>query len=170
MARQQKYQSKSALKEEKMVTETGTRWQIKGKLIGACSCDWGCPCSFNARPTNGWCHGTHTWQIQEGSFGDVPLDGLYMSWSVQAPGPLHEGHLTTQFIIDARANDQQREALLTLLRGEVGGPFAIFASITETVLDPIYAPFEVSVNGLESRVSVPGILEMGLTTIKNPVK
>ena len=152
-----------------MATQTGTTWRLKGSMIGACNCDWGCPCNFDARPTNGFCHGTYLWHIQEGHFGDVPLGGLFMSWSGQAPGAVHEGHLTTQVIIDAKANDKQREAILRLFKGQDGGPFAIFAAVTETVLDPIFAQFEGSMNGLDSRITVPGVLELALTTIKNPV-
>ena len=32
---------------------TATQWRMKGSIIGACSCDWGCPCNFDARPTQG---------------------------------------------------------------------------------------------------------------------
>ena len=54
---------------------------------------------------------------------------------------MHEGHVTAQALIDSRANDQQREALITLFKGEHGGPFAIFAAVTESSLGPIFAPF-----------------------------
>ena len=138
-------------------------------MIGACSCDWGCPCNFDARPTYGWCQGTYAWHIEKGWFGDVSLDGLYMSWSGESPGPMHEGHVTTQVVVDARADGRQREAILTLFLGEHGGPFAIFVAVTETALDPIFAPFEASIDGLKSWVKVPGVLEINLTSIKNPV-
>ena len=26
-------------------------WSIKGPEIATCNCDWGCPCQFNALPT-----------------------------------------------------------------------------------------------------------------------
>ena len=152
-----------------MAAEVSPRWRLKGTLIGACSCDWGCPCNFDARPTNGWCQGAYVWRIQEGRFGDIVLDGLYMSWVAESPGALHEGHVTSQAVIDDSADEQQREALLTLLKGDVGGPFAIFATVTETFLDPIFAPFQASIDGLDSGVNVPGVLELGLTTVKNPV-
>ena len=77
--------------------------------------------------------------------------------------------MVAQAIIDSRANDQQREALLKLVTGEVGGPFTIFASVTETFLDPIYAQFEADIRGLDSNVVIPGVLEMGLTRVKNLV-
>ncbi len=148
---------------------SGIQWHLRGHMVGACSCDWGCPCNFNARPTNGWCQGTYAWQIEDGQFGEINLTGLHFIWSGESPGPIHEGHVTTQVVIDSKADSQQREALLRLFQGKDGGPFAIFAAITETVLEPIFAPFEASMDGLESRVSVPGVLEIALTTIKNPV-
>ncbi len=148
---------------------TATQRRMKGSIIGACSCDWGCPCNFDARPTQGYCDGGYTWHIDEGSFGDVTLDGLNLGLHAHAPGPVHEGHLTTQFIVDEKANGQQREALLTLLKGELGGPFAVFASVTETLLDPIIAAFDINIDGLDTQIKVPGVLELGLTTVKNPV-
>ncbi len=148
---------------------TTIQWRIKGSIIGACSCDWGCPCSFNAPPTYGRCEGGYTWHIDDGRFGDVELDGLNMSWIAQSPGPMHEGHVTAQFVIDEKANEQQREALLALMKGDHGGPFTIFAAVTETLHEPIFAPFDVTINGLESYISIPGVMELGLTTVKNPV-
>ena len=148
---------------------TNVQWHLNGELIGACNCDWGCPCNFNARPTNGWCQGTYAWHIQDGRFGDVVLDGLFMSWTGQFPGPVHEGKGKTQWIVDAKANGPQRESLLTLFKGEVGGPFTIFAAVTETAIDPIFVAFEASMDGLDSRLSAEGVLEIGLTTMKTPV-
>ncbi|MCH8279957.1 MAG: DUF1326 domain-containing protein [Chloroflexi bacterium] len=49
-----------------MATLQGTSWSLKGHIIGACSCDWGCPCNFGARPTNGWCQGTYACHIEHG--------------------------------------------------------------------------------------------------------
>ena len=68
----------------------------------------------------------------------MSLDGLWVCIAQAFPGAFHEGQGTCQFIINARADDRQREALLTLLNGDVGGVFAIFAKITDTFLEPIY--------------------------------
>lgn len=152
-----------------MATQTGTNWHLRGSILGACNCDWGCPCNFDAPPTYGHCHGAYVWQIREGRFGDVKLNGLYMAWVGESPGAMHLGHGTTQVIIGEQADEGQRAALADLLSGRFGGPFEILASVTETWLDPIFAPFGVVIDGLNSRVSVPGLLELSLTSIKNPV-
>ena len=60
-------------------------YHLKGHLLGACSCDWGCPCSFEARPTQGWCEGSYVWHVEEGHYhgttGQEYLRHVYqISW------------------------------------------------------------------------------------------
>jgi len=50
-------------------------YRLKGHLLGACNCDWGCPCSFEARPTKGFCEGSYIWHVEEGHFHGTPLNG-----------------------------------------------------------------------------------------------
>ena len=59
------------------------RWHLNGQVLVACNCDWGCPCNFNARPTTGKCEGGWTWHVDDGSYGDVALDGLNFSVYVE---------------------------------------------------------------------------------------
>ena len=99
----------------------------------------------------------------------MSLDGFWVCIAQAFPGAFHEGQGTCQFIIDARADDRQREAFLTLLNGDVGGVFKIFAKITDTFLEPIYGNFEGEIKGLDSWVAVPGYLELRPSPIKNPV-
>ena len=152
-----------------MAAKNDIVWLLKGIVIGACNCDWGCPCNFDAPPTYGNCNGTYIWQIQKGQFGDVNLDGFGMGWVGESPGSMHLGHSTTQLIIDQRADEARRVALADLLSGSFGGPFEILASITETWLETIFAPLNMVIDGLNSRVDIPGVLDLGLTSIENPV-
>jgi len=50
-------------------------------------------------------------------------------------------------------------------------PFDVFTAILSNVHDPIYAPFEVQLEGIRSRVRVGGgnLIDLALTRIKNPV-
>jgi len=144
-------------------------WNMKGHLLGACSCDWGCPCSFNARPTYGYCQGGYIWNVTEGEFDGVPLQGLTFCWVARFPGPLHEGNGTACLIVDDRATPQQRRALEELATGKRGGPFTIFAAVTAKFLDPLYTPFKTEIAGLRSRVLAAPYLHMELSPIENPV-
>ncbi|MBI1886583.1 MAG: DUF1326 domain-containing protein [Chloroflexi bacterium] len=146
-----------------------SKWRIKGEMVGACSCDWGCPCNFDARPTQGWCQGGYTWHIREGTFNGVDLSGLSFSSYGKFPGPIHEGNGIMQSIIDERASPAQREALRALLRGEAGGPFEIFAAVSAEMHDPVVAPYEARFDKINSYVKAGDYLEVGVAPVKNPV-
>jgi hypothetical protein len=49
-----------------------TEWHIEGENIGSCTCDWGCPCQFNAFTTHGSCEALVVLDIQRGHDGDTP--------------------------------------------------------------------------------------------------
>ncbi len=149
-------------------------WRLKGEWIKNCNCAFGCPCDFNARPTNGNCKGLVGMHITEGHFGDVRLDGLSFCATVDFPGPLHEGNGTLQVILDERATPPQREALFGILSGQnsaEGTIFHIFSLIVSKMLDPIFAPirFEFNMPGRRAKVSIPGVLETENEPIRNPV-
>jgi hypothetical protein len=90
------------------------------------------------------------------------------------PGPLHEGGGIVQGIISEQANDAQRDALFQILEGKEQEPttaFNIVGSTIETEFDPIFADIEFAAD-LEARTGffrVPGIMEMALEPIRNPV-
>src|SRR5437899_11834647 len=100
-----------AVKEGGTIALMATKWSMEGTLLGACSCDWGCPCSFDARPTQGFCEGGYLWHVQQGKFGDTKLDGVNFAWVGHSPGPLHEGNVTFVVIVDEKADPVQRRAL-----------------------------------------------------------
>ena len=149
-------------------------WMIRGPKIGGCNGAYGCPCEFNARPTHEICEGLECMEIEEGYFGEVRLDGLRIAGANRSPGAIHEGHGVSQSFIDARADEAQVDALLRILRGEEQEPttvFNIYGSITETELDPVFAPIEFSCDLAARRAhfAVPGHLEFSAEPIRNPV-
>ena len=66
-------------------------WRIKGRELGNCNCDYGCPCQFNALPTRGNCEAAVGYEIDEGNFGGIKLDGLRAAGVYYWPAPVHEG-------------------------------------------------------------------------------
>ena len=152
-----------------MATETGTKWQLKGTVLVACNCDYGCPCNFNARPTQGKCEGGWTWHVEEGGFGDVPLAGLNFSVYVNWPGAIHEGNGEALVLVDERADGAQRDAIATLVRGEVGGPWGVLAWTWPTVHGPERVRYEVEIDGIRSRLRAGDKLELEMEPIRNPV-
>lgn len=149
-------------------------WKIKGPKIGSCICAYGCPCEFNAPPTHGHCEGLEAHRIDEGWFGDVRLDGLIIGARYRWPGPVHEGGGVAQGIVDVRATPQQVEALFKILGGEEQEPntvFNIYGSTVEKELEPIFAPIEFACDFASGTggFKVPGVMELTLEPIRNPV-
>lgn len=151
-----------------------TDWKISTKRLSTCSCDYGCPCEFNGKPTFDQCEGIEAFEITEGYFGDVRLDGLRVAGAFNWPGPVHEGKGTYLPVIDHRATEAQIEALFTILSGEEQEPttmFNIYGSTIETELDPIFAEidFEFDLAGRRGRMEVKNVLKGSIEPIRNPV-
>lgn len=155
-----------------MATNGAVDWRIKGEEVGSCNCAWGCPCQFNANPTNGNCRALIGYEIREGHFGEINLDGVRWAALVSWPGAIHEGGGTIKVIVDERASDEQREAILALESGQHGGTyFEIFSSVIPNVLDPATAPIEIETDRKRriASVKVGEIAEASIEPIKNPV-
>lgn len=152
-----------------MATQTTTSWQLKGNIILGCNCDYGCPCNFNAPPTKGHCEGTWTWHIDQGQYGDVRLDGLNFTVAGDWPEAIHKGNGEVLVLIDERASAPQREALLALIGGKVGGPWAVLANTIARVHGPEFVPYEVKLDGVRSSVRAGTAHQLELEPMRNPV-
>ena len=130
-----------------MEASTRTEWRITGEHAGSCNCVWACPCQFNAGPSNGYCEAVLAYRIDDGSFGDVSLDGVRFGFAAHWPGAIHEGGGVAQIVIDESASDEQRDAILQIASGEHGGSFfQIIASTLAEVRDPVSAPVDLQVD------------------------
>jgi hypothetical protein len=152
-----------------------TSWEIEGRELINCNCAYGCPCQFNALPTHGNCEAMGAIVVDRGHHGDVRLDGLKLAVIMQWPGPIHEGKGKCQPIVDAKANPQQREALLKIMSGQDTEPFAtmfaVFATTFEQVFEPIFTDidFQVDVDARRGKISIPGVFDVEGQPIRNPV-
>ncbi|HEX6155088.1 MAG TPA: DUF1326 domain-containing protein [Burkholderiales bacterium] len=150
------------------------KWRLEGEWLKNCSCAYGCPCDFNARPTQGWCKGLVAMHIDKGHFGGVKLDGLSFAATVHFPGALHEGNGAIQPIIDERASAEQRNALLEIMSGkhsDDGTMFHIFSLIVTKVHDPLFVAirWEFDEEARRARMEIAGVLETSVEPIRNPV-
>jgi hypothetical protein len=152
-----------------------TEWTMQGTEVVNCNCECGCPCQFSRLPTHGHCSAVIFVQIDNGRFGDVPLDGL--RWGIVAawPGPIHKGNGTLQAIVDERANEKQRAAIEAIAHGKDTEPgkvvWAVYASMVTTFLPTVAKPIELTMD-LENRtatVRVKGIVDETVGPLRNQV-
>ncbi len=64
---------------------------VKGEELASCNCSWGCPCQFNAAPTQGHCRGVVMYRVEEGHIGETNLDVVAFGWLFSLPGAPQEG-------------------------------------------------------------------------------
>src|SRR5690349_3489125 len=117
-------------------------WEIEGRELVNCTCEYGCNCQFNGLPDKGHCYAVAIIFIDKGHFGEVPLDGLRLAAIFKWPGAIHEGNGEAIAFVDERARPEQREALLKIMTGQETAPFAtmfaVYASTVTKMHDPVF--------------------------------
>lgn len=150
-------------------------WEIHGQEFANCNCSYGCPCQFNALPTHGFCCAAGGFQIDQGHFGAVKLDGLRAAGIYRWPGAVHEGNGIMQLVVDKRADEKQRDALVKIMTGQETEDMAtmwwVFSAMCSTKLAPIFETidFEVDVDARRAKLVVAGVVESVGEPIRNPV-
>ena len=152
-----------------------TPWEIKGRELVNCTCEYGCNCQFNALPDKGHCHAVAGIQIDEGHYGKVKLDGLRVAAIIKWPGPIHEGNAEAIAFVDERATPAQREALLKIMTGQDTEPFAtmfaVYASTVTKMNDPVFTKIDLDldVEGRKARLFVKDYIDAKGEPIRNTV-
>ena len=153
----------------------GIEWRLDGYDFSTCNCAYGCPCQFNALPTDGSCRAGAFFHVTRGHFGDVRIDGLNFGGLFRWPWPIHEGQGEALPIVDERASPAQRDALLKIMSGQETDPgatfFQVFFSMLSTVHEPLFKAirFECDPRQAQARVAVEGLFEARAEPIRNPV-
>jgi hypothetical protein len=102
------------------------------------------------------------------------LGGLGAALLYAFPGPIYEGNGECQAIIDEKANDEQRNALVTILYGGETNKGAthwwVYRTMSSTVHPPIFKPieFEVNMERRNARIQIPEVLQSTAHPIISP--
>lgn len=121
--------------------KTDADWQLEGEFIEACNCSVPCQCLWYEPADDGMCTFAGFWNIEEGTYGDVSLDGLGAGMLVWEEGLLLDGGWRVVLVIDEAADEEQAAALETIFSGQAGGLFEAAAGFIETVEDHVVVPF-----------------------------
>ena len=150
-------------------------WHIKGRQFGNCNCNYGCPCQFNAPPTDNYCHGIGAFLIDEGFFGEIDLSGVKAVSMMKFPGPIHEGSGEMQIILDAQSSKDQQNAMQSIIYGKETEPmataFAMYVSMMTKIHDPLIKNIDLDIN-IETRIcnlKAEDIITTKTEPIKNPI-
>jgi hypothetical protein len=101
-------------------------WRIRGSYFESCNCDPICPCRrvdgvSGGRSTRGLCMGVLTWLIEEGAVDGVDIAGQPIALALTYSDDEEGSPWTWVLYLDARATDDQRDALEGIFTGRLGG-------------------------------------------------
>ena len=142
-----------------------TSWEIKGRELVNCTCDYGCNCQFTGLPDKGHCHAVAGIQIDQGHHGETPLDGLRIAAIFKWPGPIHEGNGEAIAFVDERADAAQRDALLRIMTGADTDPFAtmfaVYASTVTNMHEPVVTTIdlELAIDGRSGHIRIADYID-----------
>lgn len=142
-----------------------TTWEITGRELVNCTCEYGCNCQFNALPDKGHCHAVAGIQIDKGYYGDTQLDGMRIAAIFKWPGPIHEGNGEAIAFVDESADAAQREALLKIMTGQDTDPFAtmfaVYASTVSKMNAPVFTQIDLDldIDGRKGRIFIKDYID-----------
>ena len=142
---------------------TTPAWNISGQYVETCSCDFVCPCVLGqmaVRPSKGSCTFAMAMQIERGSFGDVPLNGLTFIVLGMTPEEMGKGNWSVGLAIDDRATVAQRDAIIAIASGAAGGPMAALTGLIGTFLGAEQAPIRIEHDGRKFTVTAGTLVQM----------
>lgn len=138
-------------------------WKVRGQYYETCNCDFVCPCvpwQLGVMPTKGECIFAMAYQIEQGHYGSVALDGLGFILLGLTPAEMGKGNWSVGVIVDERATSEQRDAIAGIASGAAGGPMAALSGLVGTMLGVESAPIEFTRDGESWSVRASSLVRM----------
>lgn len=103
-----------------------TAWHVEGEYLESCNCEAVCPCRMSGgvpggRSTYGECFGLLSWQVVDGSAGDIDLDGLKVAVACRYHDDEPGSPWSIVLYVDESGDAEQRAALEAIFLGRAGG-------------------------------------------------
>jgi len=139
------------------------KWKVSGQYYETCSCDFVCPCILGqmaVRPSKGSCTFAMAFQVERGSYGAVPLDGLGFIVAGFTPEEMGKGNWSVGLIADERANHDQVDAITAIASGAAGGPMSALSGLIGKFLGVTSSPIHFDRSGVKWSVKASDLLDM----------
>jgi len=141
---------------------------LEGTLLEACSCGVLCPCWVGENPDLGECFAAIAWHYDKGRIGNIDVSGLTAVSITHIPGNiLTPKSWRAVLFIDAKATDDQKNAIVGAIAGEYGGPLADLFQLVGKVEAVKTAPIRHDVEDGHGVLEIPGVLEAEMDPYRN---
>ena len=137
-------------------------YQLEGRLLEVCTCNVLCPCWVGEDPDNGTCDGVLAWQVDKGNISGLDVSGHTLVVLCHIPGNILQGNWRVRVYVDDQATPEQKEALLNVWTGKLGGPVADLAKLVGEVVAVEQVPIAFEVKGADGTLKVGSAIDAGL--------
>jgi hypothetical protein len=132
-------------------------YEIRGQFLEACDCSVPCPCWFSEEPEADECTGVIAWHIDQGKIDGVDVAGL-TAVSVSTHGGHREdakenAKMRLSLFVDEEASDDQRRVIGRAFTGQLGGPLAELAQMSDDDPDVERAQIEFKSDGANTKLT-----------------
>src|SRR4030095_6170096 len=146
--------------------EVRMSYQLEGRLLEVCTCNVLCPCWVGEDPDGGTCDGTLAWRVDKGTVNGVDVTGRTIVILCHIPGNILKGNWNVRIYVDDQANAAQKDALVNVWTGKLGGPVGDLAKLVGRVDSIEQAPVTFQVQGVKGMLKVGKVIEAGLEPVK----
>lgn len=141
-------------------------YQIEGRLLEMCTCNVVCPCWLGEDPDGGVCEGLLVWSVDKGTVNGTDVSGHVLGILGHIPGNILKGNWKVRVYVDDKASPAQRDALLGVWTGKLGGPVADLAKLVGEVLSVEQTPITFDVKGAEGTFKMGPSIEASITPVR----
>src|SRR2546426_598105 len=134
--------------------ELSMAYEIEGRLLEVCTCHILCPCWVGEDPDGGTCDGVLAWNVDKGAINGTDVAGRSLIILCHIPGNILKGNWKVRLYIDDKATPAQKDALLAVWGGKLGGPIADLAKLIGEVVSVEQAPVTFDVQGVNGTLKV----------------
>ena len=121
-------------------------YKLEGRLLEVCNCNVLCPCWVGEDADNGTCTSALAYHYDQGRVDDIDVSGLTLAVCCFIPGNILQGNWKVAVYVDENATEAQMQALLSVYKGERGGPIADMAKLFGEVVSVQRAPIRFDVS------------------------
>lgn len=145
-----------------------TNWWAKGLLFENCSCQLVCPghIHFDQLCTHERCRGYWAFQLEDGEVGATALGARRVVVAFDSPQRMIDGGWTQIMLVDEDASAAQRDAIESMFKGDLGGPWEILGKFVETRLPTRYVAIDMETEAPVKKLAISGIVDATVERIR----
>lgn len=141
-------------------------YQLEGRLLEVCTCNVLCPCWVGEDPDGGTCDGTLAWHVDKGTINGTDVSDRTIVILCHIPGNIMEGNWQVRVYVDDQATPEQKQGLLDVWTGKLGGPVADLAQLVGEVIAVEDVPISFEVKGATGTLKIGEAIEAELEPFK----